>query len=143
MRVRMKIFYLLAIVILLASCSENNQKKTQTDALNEVKVVNKESIVSQDVLEHDAKNKAISQKNITCLGKNVTEWYGFDETVEEPICQSVSKLKIASLQCDLSPQAFGADFDAFIFEGGDLRFFVYPTLSQCEEAMDIRNSNGP
>ena len=143
MRVRMKTFYLLAIVILLASCSENNQKKTQTDALNEVKVVNKESIVSQDVLEHDAKNKAISQKNITCLDKNITEWFGFDEESEDLKCKKINEFNLESYQCRLSKNAFGAELDAIVLENNNQRIFAYTNFKDCEKALDIRNSNGP
>lgn len=80
---------------------------------------------------------------ISCSNKNITEWYGFDESVAEPKCEVVKNFKLPSYKCDVSKNAFGADKDAILLENQEQRIFVYSNSIDCIEMLEIRNSNAP
>ena len=62
-------------------------------------------------------------RQISCSDKNITEWYGFDETTDEPKCKTVQSFKLTSYKCEISKDAFGTDEDAVLLENESQRIF--------------------
>ena len=67
----------------------------------------------------------------------------FDEAAAEPKCEVVKNFKLLSYKCDVSKNAFGADKDAILLENQDQRIFVYSDSKDCNEMLEMRNSNAP
>jgi hypothetical protein len=140
------------------ACSDKSQDKTQNSSNNEPNVMNTEvqeqpPAGTSDVLSvsetKENVNKIVTTKEsdqsdqITCSNKNITEWRGFDEATDEPKCKTVKSFKLTSYRCDISKNAFGADKDAILVENQEQRIFVYSNSKDCNEILEIRNSNAP
>jgi hypothetical protein len=148
----MKNIYILIFISALIACSDKNQDKPQVGlnseqnvmriedkkksplAIGESKVTNDKEFESNDSPQID---------QISCSNKNITEWYGFDEAAAEPKCEVVKNFKLPFYKCNVSKNAFGADKDAILLENQDQRIFVYSNYKDCNEILEIRNSNAP
>ncbi|USP40367.1 hypothetical protein [Acinetobacter sp. XS-4] len=150
----MKNIYILIFIGALMACSDKDPHKMQNDSNHESGVVQTEankshSAVSKALPVSEKKESAIKTKEadqiaqISCSNPNITEWYGFDEAVAEPKCEVVKNFKLSAYKCDISKNAFGADKDAILLENQDKRIFVYSTSKDCNEMLEIRNSNAP
>lgn len=145
----MKNIYILIFIGALMACSDKSPDKTQHDANHKSDVVQTDknqsgSAVSEKKENADKALKTADQVGgISCLNPNITEWYGFDEAVTEPKCEVVKNFKLSAYKCDISKNAFGADKDAILLENPDKRIFVYSTSKDCNEMLEIRNSNAP
>ena len=156
----MKNIYILIFISTLIACSDKSRDKTQNSSNNEQKVMNievqepqptgtSEALAVSETKANTDKHKIIATKEsdqavqISCSNPTITEWYGFDEAFEEPKCQKVNKFNLISYKCELSKNAFGADNDAILLENNEQRVFAYSSLKDCNEALEIRNSNAP
>lgn len=154
----MKNIYILIFISTLIACSDKSQDKTQNSSNNEPNVMNAEVQDQQPIGTSEAlavsetkenANKTVTTKEsdqsvqISCSNQNVTEWYGFDESAAEPKCEVVKNFKLASYKCDFSKNAFRADKNAILLESQEQRIFVYSNSTDCNEMLDIRNSNAP
>ncbi|MCH7308569.1 hypothetical protein MMO38_10545 [Acinetobacter sp. NIPH 1852] len=154
----MKNIYILIFISTLIACSDKSQDKIQDGSNNEPKVIHTEvyeqpaSVVSVDLVADETKvntdkivtmEKTNQTAQISCFNKNITEWYGFNEASAEPKCEAIKNFKLPSYKCDVSKNAFGADKDAILVENQDQRIFVYSNSKDCNEMLDIRNSNAP
>lgn len=52
------------------------------------------------------------------------------------------KFKLITYKCDISKNAFGADKDDILLENQDKRIFAYSSAKECNDMLEIRNSNG-
>ena len=102
------------------------------------KIVTTEPLVVSEITKESDQSIQIS-----CLNQDITEWYGFDEATDEPKCKTVKSFKLTSYRCDISKNAFGADKDAILVENQEQRIFVYSNSKDCNEILEIRNSNAP
>lgn len=150
----MKNIYILIFIGALMACSDKSSHKTQNDSNHESGAlqteVNKSYSAVSEALpvnkkqENTVKTKEADQiAQISCSNPNITEWYGFDEAVTEPKCEVIKNFKLSAYKCDISKNAFGADKDAILLENQDKRIFVYSTSKDCNEMLEIRNSNAP
>ena len=154
----MKNIYILIFISALIACSDKSQNKIQNSSSNEPNVMDTKAQVQQPtgtsealaVSEtKEAMDKTDTTKEsdqvvqISCSNQNITEWYGFDESDTEPKCEVVKNFKLPSYQCDISKNAFGADKDAILLENRQQRIFVYSNSLDCNEILEIRNSNAP
>lgn len=150
----MKNIYILIFIGALMACSDKSPHKTQNDSNHESGVVQTEvnksySAVSEALPVNKKQENTVKTKEpdqiaqISCSNPNITEWYGFDEAVTEPKCEVVKNFKLSAYKCDISKNAFGADKDAILLENQDKRIFVYSTSKDCNEMLEIRNSNVP
>lgn len=145
----MKNIYILIFIGALMACSDKSPDKTQHDANHKSDVVQTDknqsgSAVSEKKENADKTLKTADQVGeISCSNPNITELYGFDEAVTEPKCEVVKNFKLSAYKCDISKNAFGADKDAILLENQDKRIFVYSTSKDCNEMLEIRNSNAP
>ncbi|ENU09964.1 hypothetical protein [Acinetobacter calcoaceticus] len=150
----MKNIYILIFIGALMACSDKSPHKTQNDSNHESGAVQTEvnksySAVSEALPVNKKKENTVETKEadqiaqISCSNPNITEWYGFDEAVTEPKCEVVKNFKLSAYKCDISKNAFGADKDAILLENQDKRIFVYLTSKDCNEMLEMRNSNAP
>jgi len=154
----MKNIYILIFISALIACSDKNQDKAQSSSNNEPNVMQADVYEQQSsttsealpvseskvVADNVAVTKdSIQTSQISCSNQNITEWYGFDEAAVEPKCDVVKNFKLPSYKCDVSKNAFGADKDAILLENQDQRIFVYSDSKDCNEMLEIRNSNAP
>lgn len=154
----MKNIYILIFVSTLIACSDKNQDKAQISSNKEpnamhVDVHEQQSSATSEALpvseskvtiDKMAETKGGDQENqISCLNQNITDWYGFDETNAEPKCENLKNFKLVSYKCDISKDAFGSDKDAILLENQDQRIFAYSNAKDCNEMLEIRNSNEP
>ncbi len=150
----MKNIYILIFIGALMACSDKSPHKTQNNSNHESGVIQAEANKSYSVVgealpvstkkENTVKTKEADQiAQISCSNPNITQWYGFDEAATEPKCEVVNSFKLSAYKCDISKNAFGADKDAILLENQDKRIFVYSTSKDCNEILEIRNSNAP
>ncbi|MFV5641401.1 hypothetical protein [Acinetobacter oleivorans] len=154
----MKNIYILIFITALIACSHKDQDKTPSSSNNESNITHEEvheqqsSAISEAlpvseskvIAEKVADTKDIDQTNqISCLNKNITDWYGFDEANAEPKCKNLNNFGLTSYKCDISKNAFGTDKDALLLENQDQRIFAYSKAKDCNEMLEIRNSNAP
>ena len=151
----MKNIYILIFISTLIACSDKSQDKIQNGSENELntKAQGQQTIdASEPLTVSETKenvDKPVTTKEgdqavqISCSNQNITEWYGFDESVAEPKCEVVENFKLPSYKCDISKNAFGADKDAILLENQEQRIFVYSNSINCIEMLEIRNSNAP
>lgn len=132
----------------LIACSDKNQNKSQVGLNSEQNVIRIEDREKPllAISEPKVTNKELESNDspqISCSDKNITEWYGFDETTDEPKCKTVQTFKLTSYKCNISKNAFGTDEDAVLLENGSQRIFIYSDQKVCNEVLEIRNSNAP
>ncbi|MEG0359707.1 MAG: hypothetical protein RR598_10615 [Anaerorhabdus sp.] len=151
----MKNIYILIFISTLIACSDKSQDKIQNGSENELntKAQGQQTIdASEPLTVSETKenvDKPVTTKEgdqavqISCSNQNITEWYGFDESVAEPKCEVVENFKLPSYKCDISKNAFGADKDAILLENQEQQIFVYSNSINCIEMLEIRNSNAP
>ncbi|MDC4878786.1 hypothetical protein Q5X37_09035 [Acinetobacter baumannii] len=154
----MKNIYILIFIGALIACSNKDQEKTPSNLNHESNVNHAEmyeqqsSAISEVSPASESKvitDKAVDTKDdlqanqISCLNKNITDWYGFDEANAEPKCENLRNFRLTSYKCDISKNAFGADKDALLLENQDKRIFAYSNAKDCNEILEIRNSNAP
>lgn len=131
------------------ACSDKSPDKTQHDANHKSNVVQVDenqsgSAVSEKKESADKAVKTVDQAGgISCSNPNITQWYGFNESVAEPKCEVVKNFQLSAYKCDISKNAFGENKDAILLENQDKRIFVYSTSKDCNEMLEIRNANGP
>lgn len=132
----------------LVACSDKNQNKSQVGLNSEHNIIRIEdrekpllAISESKVTKREFESN--DSPKISCSDKNITEWYGFDETTDEPKCKTVQSFKLTSYKCDISKNAFGTDEDAVLLENGSQRIFIYSDQKVCNEVLEIRNSNAP
>ena len=124
---------LILTVILLSACSDtvDDQKTTEVAAQStktEVKQLSKAE--NNDHIE------------LSCDHLNSKQSFGFNENLEEPKCEILDKFNLISYKCEVSKNAFGADKDAILLENQEQRIFIYANSRDCNEMLEIRNSNG-
>lgn len=154
----MKKIYILIFISALIACGDKSQDKAQGSSNNEPNVMHTEaheqqftvtsevlavSEITKDMDKFVTTERSDQATQISCLNQNITEWYGFDEAIAEPECEMVKSFKLTSYNCDISKNAFGADKDAILLENQDQRIFVYSNSVDCNEMLEIRNSNAP
>lgn len=154
----MKNIYILIFISTLIACSDKSQDKIQNGSENELNVMNTKAQGQQTIDASEPLTVSETKENvdkpvttkegdqaaqISCSNQNITEWYGFDESVAEPKCEVVKNFKLPSYKCDISKNAFGADKDAILLENQEQRIFVYSDSIDCIEMLEIRNSNAP
>ncbi|MBD1230340.1 hypothetical protein IC789_00760 [Acinetobacter seifertii] len=145
----MKNIYILIFIGALMACSDKSPDKTQHDANHKSDVMQMDknqsgSAVSQMKESTDKAVKAADQVGeISCSNPNITQWYGFNESVAEPKCEVVKNFQLSAYKCEISKNAFGENKDAILLENQDKRIFVYSTSKDCNEMLEIRNANGP
>lgn len=145
----MKNIYILIFIGALMACSDKSPDKTQHDANHNSDVVRADknqsgSAVSEEKESADKTVKTADQVGeISCSNPNITQWYGFNESVTEPKCEIVKTFQLSAYKCDISKNAFGENKDAILLENQDKRIFVYSTSKDCNEMLEIRNANGP
>ena len=156
----MKNIYILIFISTLIACSDKSQDKIQNSSNNEPKMISiqpqepqptvtREALATSETKANTHKDKIVATKEsdqsvqISCSNPAVLEWYGFDEAFEEPQCQKVNKFHLISYKCELSKNAFGADNDAILLENNEQRVIAYSSLKDCNESLEIRNSNAP
>lgn len=131
------------------ACSDKSPDKTQHDANHKSDVVQVDKNQSGSAV---SKKKESAEKGlktadqvgeISCSNPNITQWYGFNESVAEPKCEVVKNFQLSAYKCDISKNAFGENKDAILLENQDKRIFVYSTSKDCNEMLEIRNANGP
>ena len=139
---------ILIFISALIACSDKNQNKSQVGLNSEQNVIRIEdrekpllAISESKVTKREFESNDSPQ--ISCSDKNIIEWYGFDETTDEPKCKTVQSFKLTSYKCDISKNAFGTDEDAVLLENGSQRIFIYSDQKVCNEVLEIRNSNVP
>lgn len=139
---------ILIFISALIACSDKNQNKSQVGLNSEQNVIRIEdrekpllAISESKVTKREFESN--DSPKILCSDKNITEWYGFDETTDEPKCKTVQSFKLTSYKCDISKNAFGTDEDAVLLENGSQRIFIYSDQKVCNEVLEIRNSNAP
>jgi hypothetical protein len=132
----------------LIACSDKNQNKSQVGLNSEHNIIRIEdrekpllAISESKVTKREFESN--DSPKISCSDKNITEWYGFDETTDEPKCKTVQSFKLTSYKCDISKDAFGTDEDAVLLENESQRIFIYSDQKVCNEVLEIRNSNAP
>ena len=145
----MKNIYILIFIGALMACSDKSPDKTQHDANHKSDVVQVDKNQSGSAV---SKKKESAEKGlktadqvgeISCSNPNITQWYGFNESVAEPKCEVVKSFQLSAYKCDISKNAFGENKDAILLENQDKRIFVYSTSKDCNEMLEIRNANGP
>jgi len=145
----MKNIYILIFIGALMACSDKSPDKTQHDANHKSDVVQVDKNQSGSAV---SKKKESAEKGlktadqvgeISCSNPNITQWYGFNESVAEPKCEVVKNFQLSAYKCDISKNAFGENKDAILLENQDKRIFVYSTSKDCNEMLEIRNANGP
>ncbi|ENU44400.1 hypothetical protein ACG9XY_16300 [Acinetobacter seifertii] len=145
----MKNIYILIFIGALMACSDKSPDKTQHDANHKSDVVQVDknqsgSAVSEKKESAEKGLKTADQVGeISCSNPNITQWYGFNESVAEPKCEVVKNFQLSAYKCDISKNAFGENKDAILLENQDKRIFVYSTSKDCNEMLEIRNANGP
>ncbi|ELW77102.1 MULTISPECIES: hypothetical protein [Acinetobacter calcoaceticus/baumannii complex] len=145
----MKNIYILIFIGALMACSDKSPDKTQHDANHKSDVVQvdknqSDSAVSEKKESAEKELKTADQVGeISCSNPNITQWYGFNESVAEPKCEVVKNFQLSAYKCDISKNAFGENKDAILLENQDKRIFVYSTSKDCNEMLEIRNANGP
>lgn len=139
---------ILIFISALIACSDKNQNKSQVGLNSEQNVIRIEdrekpllAISESKVTKREFESNDSPQ--ISCSDKNIIEWYGFDETTDEPKCKTVQSFKLTSYKCDISKNAFGTDEDAVLLENESQRIFIYSDQKVCNEVLEIRNSNAP
>lgn len=139
---------ILIFISALIACSDKNQNKSQVGLNSEQNVIRIEdrekpllAISESKVTKREFESNDSPQ--ISCSDKNIIEWYGFDETTDEPKCKTVQSFKLTSYKCDISKNAFGTDEDAVLLENESQRIFIYSDQKVCNEVLEIRNSNVP
>ncbi|MDO7219099.1 hypothetical protein [Acinetobacter nosocomialis] len=154
----MKNIYILIFIGALIACSNKDQEKTanslnhesdvihaevyeqRSPAISEVSPESEPKVIADKVV--DTKEN-VQENQISCLNKNITDWYGFDEASAEPKCDNLRNFRLTTYKCDISKNAFGADKDALLLENQDKRIFAYSNSKDCNEMLEIRNSNAP
>ncbi|WP_343570005.1 hypothetical protein [Acinetobacter sp.] len=145
----MKNIYILIFIGALMACSDKSPDKTQHDANHKSDVVQVDknqsgSAVSEKKESVEKGLKTADQVGeISCSNPNITQWYGFNDSVAEPKCEVVKNFQLSAYKCDISKNAFGENKDAILLENQDKRIFVYSTSKDCNEMLEIRNANGP
>ncbi|MDF2416286.1 hypothetical protein GWP85_02010 [Acinetobacter beijerinckii] len=146
-----KIIFLLCLIFIstLLACSDKNQDKSQVGLNSEQNVMRIEDrekpllAISEPKVTNNKEFESNDSPQISCSDKNITEWYGFDETTDEPKCKTLQSFKLKSYKCDISKNAFGTDADAVLLESENQRIFIYSDQKVCNEVLEIRNSNAP
>lgn len=142
----MKNIYILIFIGALMACSDKSPDKIQHDANHNSNVVQADKNKSGSAVSENKESmgKAADQVGeISCSNPNITQWYGFNESVAEPKCEVVKNFQLSAYKCDISKNAFGENKDAILLENQDKRIFVYSTSKDCNEMLEIRNANGP
>lgn len=140
---------ILIFISALIACSDKNQDKSQVGLNSEQNVMRIEDreksllAISEPKVTNNKEFESNDSPQISCSDKNITEWYGFDETTDEPKCKTVQSFKLTSYKCDISKNAFGTDADAVLLESENQRIFIYSDQKVCNEVLEIRNSNAP
>ncbi|OTG63874.1 hypothetical protein B9T28_12880 [Acinetobacter silvestris] len=123
---------LILTAIFVSACSDKVQdQKEMKDATQSIKT--KQST-------HAEKN---DHTEFSCGHLDFKQTFGFNEYLEEPKCDVLEKFNLISYKCEVSKNAFGADRDAILLENKKQRIFIYSNLKDCNNALEIRNSNGP
>ncbi|NUG13526.1 hypothetical protein HUN13_18360 [Acinetobacter seifertii] len=131
------------------ACSDKSPDKAQHDASHKSDVVRADKNQSGSAVSEkkESVGKAVKTADqvgeISCSNPNITQWYGFNESVAEPKCEVVKNFQLSAYKCDISKNAFGENKDAILLENKDKRIFVYSTSKDCNEMLEIRNANGP
>lgn len=145
----MKNIYILIFIGALMACSDKSPDKTQHDANHKSDVVqvgkNQSGSAVREKKESVEKGFKTADQvgEISCSNPNITQWYGFNDSVAEPKCEVVKNFQLSAYKCDISKNAFGENKDAILLENQDKRIFVYSTSKDCNEMLEIRNANGP
>lgn len=129
----MRKIYTLILISTLIGCGDKSQNKIDTEQ--------KTTVENKTLATNQAKD---SKSKISCSNQNIVEWFGFDEAQEDPKCQRVSQFNLKnSYKCKVSKNAFGADQDAILLETQNQRIFIYSSVKDCNDILEIRNSNRP
>lgn len=125
---------LILTAILLSACGDKVQDQKTTGVASQstkAKVKQSSKAENNDHIE-------LSYDHL-----NSKKSFGFNENLEQPKCEILDKFNLISYKCEISKNVFGANNDAILLENNEQRVFAYSSLKDCNEALEIRNSNVP
>ena len=125
---------LILTAILLSACGDKVQDQKTTKVASQstkAKVKQSSKAENNDHIE-------LSYDHL-----NSKKSFGFNENLEQPKCEILDKFNLISYKCEISKNVFGANNDAILLENNEQRVFAYSSLKDCNEALEIRNSNVP
>lgn len=145
-----KILMITLIAFGLGACNDKSYQKNE-NSISEAKTEN--SI--QDSFDSTLKPKPLatqpkksiaepklSTQEITCMGTDLNHWYAFDDYIEQSKCEKVEDLQIKNYICSIEDNAFSLGFKAAnLTNYNDHRILAFRTLTQCKEALEIREAN--
>lgn len=127
-------FSLLCFIFCLTACEKPNEPSNHPST-NAIETVN----ISKD----QTQNKQLD-KTIDCSNSTLDQWYGFDESkLENAKCLELKSYDLKQKKCEMSPNAFGADFDALLIQKTEQKIFAYSSIQKCEAAKEIWESSAP
>lgn len=133
---------LILTAILLSACGDKVQdQKTTGVASQSTKAKVKKSSKAKVKQSSKAENNDHIELSYDHL--NSKKSFGFNENLEQPKCEILDKFNLISYKCEISKNVFGANNDAILLENNEQRVFAYSSLKDCNEALEIRNSNVP
>ena len=125
---------LILTAILLSACGDKVQDQKTTGVASQstkAKVKQSSKAENNDHIE-------LSYDHL-----NSKKSFGFNENLKQPKCEILDKFNLISYKCEISKNVFGANNDAILLENNEQRVFAYSSLKDCNEALEIRNSNAP
>ena len=76
------------------------------------------------------------------MGTDLNRWHAFDDYIEESKCEKIEKFQIKNYSCSIEDNAFYLGFKADnLINYNDHRILAFRTLTQCKEALEIREAN--
>lgn len=92
----------------------------------------------------DATAKAeASSAASSCKDLNANTLIGFDEIEKTPQCRPLKNYSLVGFKCEVEKNAFGAELDAVHIETQTQNIFAYQNASDCQQALETREGNGP
>ena len=142
-------------VSLIACKSESYQKNDDRDVNSQAQLA---SEFNQSTFKPDLKNpyqiplqiKSVNSvpkvqantQQIMCMHTDLSNWYAFDDYIEQPKCAEVEEFQIKNYTCSIEDNAFSLGFKAAnLTNYNDHRVLAFRTSAQCKEALEIREAN--
>lgn len=150
-----KITLVFLLSCFLMACSDQNQKSSKVvEANNEIELIEKQvssdAKLSEDTLVETNKSETVKENEIqgevaqlSCLHLNNQYLVGFNDSDNEPKCESLNNVNSKQADCKVSENAFGGEIDPLFLENEEKRIFVFQNLEDCNRTLEIRNSNAP
>ena len=145
----LKLMTLAALLVSLtvAACSETSNESPD-DVTNPPKIAHSlqqpaGAKTSGTTAPTPAADHSSSQPvNTSCANLNLQALSGFTDTEPEESCRPVTDFQLKPFKCAVTENAFGANLDALNLQTDQLSIYAYPSLTQCQDAVDTRNANG-